>query len=180
MDSCKRSGSGQEFTSPSAIDASLCVRPTKGDAQSRASLVRDRMKCQQCLTHPPVAAVGQIFERHLNVLAKDAPLLTEEIGDRGALAVLDPTAPISARVLDCLGPIGQAIGRPCRVAGWRQHEPIRLRVVQDHVGQGEQIGGPFEDLVRDLASAQGEPHRRRRRISRAGVGRRDSRCGTAH
>jgi hypothetical protein len=68
------------------------------------------MKCQQRLTHAPVAAVGQIFERHLNVLAKDAPLLTEEIGDRGTLAVLDPTAPIPARVLDCLGPVGEAIG----------------------------------------------------------------------
>jgi hypothetical protein len=86
-------------------------------------------------------AVGQIFERHLHVLAKDAPLLTEEIRDHGTLAVLDPTAPISARVVDFLGPVGEAIGRPCRVAGRRQHEPMRLRVVQDHIGQSEQIGG---------------------------------------
>ena len=43
-------------------------------------------------------ARGQILEWHLNVLAKDGPLLSQEIGDRGAILVLDPAAPIQTRV----------------------------------------------------------------------------------
>lgn len=43
--------------------------------------------------------------------------------------------------LDHLGPAGVAIGRPRRVTGRGLHEPIRLSVVQDDVGAGEQMRG---------------------------------------
>jgi hypothetical protein len=104
-----------------------------------------------------------MLERHLGSLAEDAPFLSQKIRDR-ALPILDPYAPLPARLLDRLEPVRQASQRPLHTARRGQNETIRLCVLEDNVHQGEQIRGPFEEFVSKRATAQGTPRRRWRRL----------------
>src|SRR5262249_61650606 len=69
-------------------------------------------------------------------------------------AIFQPHAPLPARVLDCVGPARNATRRPCSTAGRRQNEAIRLCALEDNVRQSEQIGGPFEEVVRERTTRQ--------------------------
>ena len=57
----------------------------------------------------------------------------------------------SAQALHCLaasvtapGHSGRLAGGHVRTGGWGQGEAVSLRALEDHLGQREQIRGPFE------------------------------------
>ena len=83
-----------------------------------------------------------VGDRDLDLVAEDIPFSGQDFGDPAAVAVFDPAAPLSARILDRFGPADVSIRRPRRPTGWGQHEPVGLGVVEDHLGEGEQIRGP--------------------------------------
>src|SRR6516164_10243735 len=114
------------------------------------------MKRQQRFAHSRIESLRQMLDRHLLSLAQDDPLLSQKTRER-ALPILDPVAPLPARLLDRLGPIGEASRRPLETVTWRQSEPVCLRPLKDDIGQREQIGGPFEELVVERASGNGLP-----------------------
>jgi hypothetical protein len=75
------------------------------------------MKSQQRLDHSPVATLCQMLERHPGSLAEYAPLLSKKVRDR-VVFILDPQAPLAARLLDSVGPVRKATRRPLQAAGW--------------------------------------------------------------
>src|SRR5215469_1189144 len=114
------------------------------------------MKRQQRFAHSRIESLRQMLERHLLSLAEDVPLLSQKTRER-ALPILDPEAPLLARLLDRLGPIGEASRRPRETAAWRQSEPVCLRPLKEDIGHCKQIGGPFEESVGEGASGNGLP-----------------------
>src|SRR5215469_8499709 len=109
------------------------------------------MQRQQRFAHSRIESLCQMLERHLLSFAQDAPLLSQKSRE-AVLPIFDPAAPLPARLLDRLGPIGEASRRPLETVAWRQSEPVCLRPPKKDIGQREQIGGPFEELVVERAS----------------------------
>src|SRR5262249_55054111 len=81
---------------------------------------------------------------------------------------LYPAAPAGGGVGNHTVPIGHFRGRPAGALRWGNSEPVRLRAVEQHIGEREQIRGPFQQLVAELAPGDVVPQRPHRR----GPGRR--------
>ena len=125
------------------------------------------MQGQQRLAHAPVVSVCKLLERHVGPLTESAPLLDQEIGN-GPPPVLHPGAPAPGRLLDRVGPVWNAMRRPCAERG--EGEAERLRALENQIHEREQIRGPLKQLVRYRASEHRLPHGLRRRLVRSPLG----------
>src|SRR5271154_3746242 len=95
----------------------------------------------------------------MDSLREDKPLLRQKIREC-TFPILKPRAPLSASLCDRIGPAGKATRRPLFPARWGQSEAICLGPREDEVREGEQIRGPFEELVRYRCLGHGLPDRR--------------------
>jgi len=109
------------------------------------------VKREQCFTHSPVAPLCQIFERRPGPLAENDPLVDQKLWE-WTLPIFEPNAPLSARVLYCVGPTRKAPWRPFLTTGRGENETIRFGSFEDDVRQGKQIGGPLEEVFSERAT----------------------------
>ena len=75
------------------------------------------------------------------------------------LVAVYPGAPAGAGVRDRKIPIGHFRGRPAGALRWRDRETVRLRAVEDHIGEREEIRGPLQQLVAGPAPGDVAPQR---------------------
>ena len=109
VDAGQRSGASQQLAAAGPIHAALAVGAVHGHAEPGTGLVGDGMQRQQRLTHSVLSSERQFLDRHIGALAKDPPLIGDQIGQRAG-PVLRPGAPAPARLLDRLRPVGEPAG----------------------------------------------------------------------
>jgi hypothetical protein len=155
-----REGSGprQELTCPGPEAVPLGRHLGDGDTRARTRLVGDGVQREQGLADPPGAARRQLVQRRRRAFAHDPPFLVDEFGELRRIA-LYPGAPAGAGVGNRKAPIRRFRGRPAGAVRRGDSEPLRLRAVDEHVGEREEIRGPFQQLVAKLAPREVVPQR---------------------